>query len=204
MFCNTARASADIPPLKFYFERPKSPSSPSGSRAMSGISSAGSRCSACGFRGTPAVCPHTMSESIVARYAMHQAGVVHADVSCRRSRSKRQMPRPPVSTAYAQASVSIEPGRKTRGQTHGKNQEGRQQTAQIIGRKSSGIPHHENRTYLHYFWEFWKATLISRIYTVPSIISAIYDFKIVTPGSSCASAGPHASGKMAAAAGLLW
>ena len=52
-------------------------------------------------------------------------------------------------------------------------------------------------------WEFWKAKLISRIYTVFSIISAIYDFKIVTPGSSYASAGPHASGKMDAAAGPL-
>ena len=135
---------------------------------------------------------------------MHQAGVVYADVSCRRSRRKQQMPRPPVSTAYAQASVSIEPGHKTRGQTRGKNQEGRQQTVQTIGRKSSGIPHHENRKCVRYFWEFWKAKLISRIYTVPSIISAIYDFKIVTPGSSCPPAGPHASGKMAAAAELLW
>ena len=113
MLCNTARASADIPPLKFCPEGPKSPSSPSGSYAISGVSSAGSRCSACGLRGTPAVCPHTVSESIVARYAMHQAGVVHADMSCRRSRSKRQMPRPPESTAYAQASVSIEPHSST-------------------------------------------------------------------------------------------
>ena len=53
-------------------------------------------------------------------------------------------------------------------------------------------------------WDFWKAKLISRIYTLPSIISAIYDFKIVTPGSRYASARPRASGKMAAAAGLLW
>ena len=97
-----------------------------------------------------------MSESIVARYAMHQAGVARADMSCRRSRSKGQMPRPPVSTAYAQPSVSIEPGRKIRGQTHGKNQEGRQQTMQTIGRKSSGIPRHENRICLHYFGTIGK------------------------------------------------
>ena len=62
-----------------------------------------------------------------------------------------------------------------------KTHEGKQQTAQIIDRKNSGIPYQENRKYLHLFWQFWKAKLISRIYTVPSIISAIYDFKIVTP-----------------------
>ena len=61
---------------------------------------------------TICVCSHIMSESIVARYAIHQAGVIHADMSCRRSRNKRQTPRPSVSTAYAQASVNIEPGRK--------------------------------------------------------------------------------------------
>ena len=52
-------------------------------------------------------------------------------------------------------------------------------------------------------WEFWKTKLISRIYIVPSIISVIYDFKIVTSGSSYASAGPHANGKMAVTTRLL-
>ena len=68
-----------------------------------------------------------------------------------------------------------------RRQTHGKNHEGKQQTTQTINRKGSGIPHHENRKYLHYFGKFGKQKLIPRIYTVPSIISAIYDFKIMTP-----------------------
>ena len=53
-------------------------------------------------------------------------------------------------------SFAFQPGRKTRGQTHGKNQEGKQQTAQTIGRKSSGIPHHENRKCWHYSGNFGK------------------------------------------------
>ena len=53
-------------------------------------------------------------------------------------------------------SFAFQPGRKTSGQTHGKNQEGKQQTAQTIGRKNSGIPHHENRKCLHYFGNVGK------------------------------------------------
>ena len=53
-------------------------------------------------------------------------------------------------------SFAFQRGRKVRGQTHGKNHEGKQQAVQTIGRKNSDIPHHENREYLHYFENFGK------------------------------------------------
>ena len=49
-------------------------------------------------------------------------------------------------------SFAFQRGSKIRGQTH----EGKQQTVQTIGRKSSGIPHHENRKCLHYFGNLGK------------------------------------------------
>ena len=55
-------------------------------------------------------------------------------------------------------------GCKIRGQTHGKNQEGKQQTVQTIGRKNSGFPDHENRTYSHYFGNFGKQIDIANIH----------------------------------------
>ena len=53
-------------------------------------------------------------------------------------------------------SFAFQRGRKIRGQTHGKKHEGKQQTVQTIGTKSSGIPRHEHRKCLHYFGNFGK------------------------------------------------
>ena len=51
---------------------------------------------------------------------------------------------------------AFQPSRKTRGQTHGKYQKGKEQTVQTIGRKGSDFPDHENRKCLHYFGNFGK------------------------------------------------
>ena len=53
-------------------------------------------------------------------------------------------------------SFAFQPGRETHGQTHGKKQQGKQQTVQTIGRKISGIPHHKTRKCLHYFGNVGK------------------------------------------------
>ena len=51
---------------------------------------------------------------------------------------------------------AFQPGRKIHGQIHGKNQEGKHQTMQTIGRKKSDFPDHKNRKWLHYFSNFGK------------------------------------------------